>query len=311
MINEDKMIASLQQCSEGFVGEDAATLPSNSDKHFVITKDLLIEDIYFRTDYFKPEDLAHKALHVNLSDIAAMRASPLYILCGISIPSNLHDYTKTFIDSVASACQEAHVILIGGDTTASQDALFISITAMGIASEPNIKYRNGASAGDLICVAGNIGFAHIGFLSIEQSQSAKQQYINSFLRPEAKIKEGIWLGYQPIFSSMMDISDGLYIDLKRLASSSKKHAVLDIDLLQNHLTPEVSIQIALEGGEDDGLLVTIPKDSLEELSHRFMNSFGYYLKFIGYITDGEGISFKQGKRAAEVTVNHFAHFGER
>lgn len=311
MINEDNLITSLEQHSEGFIGDDAAVIPSNSDKHFVITKDLLIENIHFRIDYFKPEYLAHKALHVNLSDIAAMGASPLYILCGISIPSNLHDYTKTFLDSLASACQEANVILIGGDTTASQDALFISITAMGIASEANIKYRNGAKAGDLICVAGNIGFAHLGFVSLEQSKSIKQQYINSFLRPEAKIKEGIWLGSQTVITSMMDISDGLYIDLKRLASSSKKHAVLDIDLLQNYLTPEVSVQIALEGGEDYGLLVTIPKDSLEELSHRFMKSFGYDLKFIGYITDGEGISLKQGKRAAEVTVNHFVHFGER
>lgn len=311
MINEDKMIASLQQCSDGFIGDDAAVIPSNSDKHFVITKDLLIEDIHFRIDYFKPEDLAHKALHVNLSDIAAMGASPLYILCGISTPSNLHDYTKTFLDSLASACQEANVILIGGDTTSSQDSLFISITAMGIASESNIKYRNGARAGDLICVAGNIGFAHLGFLSLEQSQNIKQQYINSFLRPEAKIKEGIWLGSETTVTSMMDISDGLYIDLKRLASSSKKHAVLDIDLLQNHLTPEVSVQIALEGGEDYGLLVTIPKDSLEEFSHRFMESFGYDLKLIGHITDGDGISFKQGKKTAEVTVNHFTHFGEK
>lgn len=310
MINEDRLIASLQKFSEGFIGDDGAVIPSNNDKHFVITKDLLIEDIHFRIDYFKPEDLAHKALHVNLSDIAAMGAGPLYILCGISIPSHLHDYARIFLDSLSSACQKANIILIGGDTTASQDALFISITAIGMASKSNVKYRNSAKTSDMICVVGNIGFAHLGFLGLEKSQIAKDQYIRSFLRPEAKIKEGIWLGSQAAVTSMMDVSDGLYIDLNNLALSSNKHAVIDIDLLQNYLAPEVSVQIALEGGEDYGLLVTISEGSFENLSRRFMRCFGYNLKLIGYITDGDGISFQQGKRTTEVTVNHFTHFGE-
>ena len=311
MINEDNLIASLQQYSDGFIGDDAAVIPSNIDKHYVITKDLLVEDVHFRINYFTPENLAHKALHANLSDIAAMGASPLYALCGISIPSNLHDYGRIFLDSLALACQQAGVILIGGDTTASQDRLFISITAIGIASKVNIKYRNRAKSGDCVCVAGNLGYAHLGFLSLERSQNVKQQYINSFLRPEAKIKEGIWLGEHSVVTSMMDISDGLYIDLKRLASSSKKRALLDIDLLRHYLNSEISLKIALEGGEDYGLLITINKDVLKVFSHSFMQSFGYNLKYIGHITEGEGISFKQDGETAEITVNHFAHFGEK
>lgn len=105
-----------------------------------------------------------------------------------------------------------------------------------------------------------------------------------------------------------DDSDGIYIDLNRLSFSSKKHAVLDIDFLRSHLTPEVSLQIALEGGEDYGLLLTVHKDSFEGLSYRFKENFGYELKVIGYITDGEGISFKQGNQPVEIIINHFAHF---
>lgn len=313
MIQEDKIIKALQATStDGFIGDDAAVLPNvNGSNRYVISKDLLIEDVHFRTKYFTPEDLAHKALHVNLSDIAAMGAEPLYILCGISIPSKLQDYARVFLDSLTASCQEAGVILIGGDTTSSQKHLFISITAIGMVPEANIKYRSGAKASDLICVIGNLGFAHMGFLSLEESQATGAKYVNSFLRPEAKIKEGIWLGKQRAVNSMMDISDGLYIDLKRLASSSKKHAVLDIDLLQSHLNPDVSVQVALEGGEDYGLLVTIHQDAFEELSHRFMESFGYGLKVVGRITDGDGLSFKQNSKPVEITVNHFAHFGER
>ena len=313
MIQEDKIIKALQATSaDGFIGDDAAVLPNvHGTNRYVISKDLLVENVHFRTKYLTPEGLAHKALHVNLSDIAAMGAEPLYILCGISIPSNSQDYALRFLNSLTATCQSVGVTLIGGDTTASKDRLFISITTIGTAPESNIKYRNGAKVGDLICIIGNLGFAHLGFLGLEQSLTTDTKYINSFLRPEAKIKEGIWLGKQLAVNSMMDISDGLYIDLKRLTSSSKKHAVLDIDLLQSHLNPDVSVQIALEGGEDYGLLVTIHQDSFEELYHRFMENFGYDLKVVGHITDGDGLSFKQDNKPAEIVVNHFAHFGER
>ena len=228
MIQEDKIIKALRATgTDGFIGDDAAVLPNvNMSNRYVISKDLLIEDVHFRTKYFTPEDLVHKSLHVNLSDIAAMGAQALYILCGISIPSHLQDY--------------AHRLCL-----------------------------------------------------------------------EAKIKEGIWLGKQCVVTSMMDVSDGLYIDLKLLASSSKKHIVIDIDLLQSHLNPDVSVQVALEGGEDYVLLVTIHQDAFEELSYRFMESFGYGLKVVGCITDGDGLSFKQNSKPVEITVNHFAHFAER
>lgn len=313
LISEDKIIEALQATSSsGFIGDDAAILPHvNAGNKYVMSKDLLVEDVHFRTSYFTPEDLAHKALHVNLSDIAAMGAKPLYILCGISIPSNLQDYAIRFLNSLTAMCQKVGVILIGGDTTASHDRLFISITAIGMAPEANIKHRSGAKTNDLICIIGSLGFAHLGFLSLEQHSSTNAKYIISFLRPEAKIKEGIWLGKQLAVTSMMDVSDGLYIDLKRLCTSSNKGAVLDIDLLQGHLTPEVSLQIALEGGEDYGLLMTIHKDLFEELSHRFMEIFGYDLKVVGHITDGDGIFFQQDNKPAEIAVNPFTHFGER
>ena len=92
MMNEDKLIHFLKKHSAGFIGDDAAVIPCAQDMCSVVTKDMLIEDIHFRSHYFTPADLAHKVLHVNPSDIAAMGAKPLYILCGIAIPPHLHDY---------------------------------------------------------------------------------------------------------------------------------------------------------------------------------------------------------------------------
>jgi len=313
MISEDKIIQALKTASPGgFIGDDAAVLPHlSTGNKYVITKDLLLQNVHFRISYFTPQDLAHKALHVNLSDIVAMGAEPSYILCGISIPSKLQDYAVSFLTSLTLACQNAGVILIGGDTTASQSHLLISITAIGQAQECNIKYRSTAKSDDIICIVGNLGFAHFGFLALEQSRTADTKYVNAFLRPEAKIKEGIWLGKKESVHSMMDISDGLYIDLKRLVSSSNKCAVIDIDLLQTYLAPEISLQTALEGGEDYGLLVTIRKDAFETLSNDFSKIFGYNLKIIGHIINGKGISFKQDRQNVDLAVNPFTHFGEK
>lgn len=111
MISEDKIVQVLQVASPGgFIGDDTAILPhATADNRNVITKDLFMEDVHFRTRYFTPRDIAHKVLHVNLSDIAAMGAEPSYmfILCGISIPNKSRDYAISFLNSLALACQKA------------------------------------------------------------------------------------------------------------------------------------------------------------------------------------------------------------
>lgn len=311
MINEDAIIQTLQDYSHGFIGDDASVLPHIGNGKYVISKDLLIEEVHFRIKYFTPQDLAHKALHVNLSDIAAMGSQPLYILCGISVPPHLQEYAKNVLNHLTTSCQKAGVILIGGDTTASTKHLFISITAIGLAPDGHITLRSTATNDDFIGIVGNLGFAHLGFIALEHSLVTKKQYISSFLRPEAKIKEGLWLRKQACVTSMMDISDGLYIDLKRLCKASKKSAVIDIDLLQAILGPEISLDLALEGGEDYGLLLTIKKNSFESLSNEFMRIFGDTLKIIGHITDGDDISFTQENQTVDLFITPFTHFGEK
>ncbi len=311
MIDEDNMIQFLQKHSCGFIGDDAAVVPVTENKNYVVTKDLLVEDIHFRTEYFRPEDLAHKGLHVNLSDLAAMGATPLYILCGISIPHHLHEYAIEFLKYLTKLCKALEIILIGGDTTASQNKLFISITAIGSGQKNQIKYRSTSKTGDVICIAGNIGFAQMGFSLLENKVAGKTKYISSFLRPEAKIKESTWLAKHTCINSMMDISDGLYIDLKRLCQSSNKGAMIDLDILYKHLEPEISLQIALEGGEDYSLLCTIDEKSFSLLSQKFAKTFNDELKVIGRIIDGEQILFQKDGQYIDFPVNPFTHFGEK
>lgn len=248
MLSEDNIIRDLQAKSKGFIGDDAAVLPNLSNDKYIITKDLLTEDVHFRLKYFMPQDLAHKALHVNLSDLAAMGAEPLYILCGISMPNHLQEYASNFLSYLTICCQEVGVILIGGDTTSSSEKLFISITAIGKAQERNIKYISTARSDDLVCLAGNLGFAHLGFTTLENGFVTNTKYTDKFLHPQAKLKEGVWLGKHTCVTSMTDVSDGIYINLKRLCFASNKRGIIDIDLLQQHLEAEISLQIALRRG---------------------------------------------------------------
>ena len=311
MIDESNLIRALQKDFPGFIGDDAAVIPVTGGESYVITNDLFVEDVHFRTEYFSPKDLAHKGLHVNLSDLAAMGATPLYILCGISIPRSLHEYAIEFLKYFNELSKALEVNLIGGDTTASQNKLFISITAIGIAKDDQIKYRSKSKPGDVICIAGNIGFAHMGFLSIEDGTEGNPEYVASFLRPEAKIKEGEWLAKHKGVHSMIDVSDGLYIDLKKLCSASKKGAIIDLDLLAKYLEPEISLQNALEGGEDYSLLCAVDSKSFESLAEEFAVAFGYELKAIGQIASSEDeISFQKDGKKIDMSVNSFTHFGE-
>lgn len=106
----------------------------------------------------------------------------------------------------------------------------------------------------------------MGFLVLENRTTTKVEYLKSFLTPEAKIKEGIWLAQQKHVSSMTDISDGMYLELKQLCTASNKGVVIDLDILNNYLKNDISLKIPLEGGVDYSLLFTIDLAFFEILS---------------------------------------------
>ena len=308
MLNEQKIIDSLKHSFPlaGGIGDDAAVFGN-----YVITKDLLVEDVHFRRKYVDPISLGYKALQVNLSDIAAMGAKATYVLLGIAIPKNCKQYIESFLKSFSEACHTNNIQLIGGDTTASQDKLYISVTAIGITENP--KLRSGAKIGDIICVIGNLGDSHIGLQSFERDLAEFAEFKKAFLQPEAKIKEGIWLGSQAAVTAMMDISDGLLVDLKKLCAASEVAGKIALDQLANttafyaacsslNLDP---IAVMLTGGEDYGLLITVAPDKYKKL----ITDANFPIKAIGTITEGnKGEVVFDGN--TNLTLKEFSHFGE-
>lgn len=318
MLNESEIVNRLKSIFPNYIGDDAAVIPQDAQSSYVLTKDLLVEDVHFRTSYFAPENLAYKSLHVNLSDIAAMGAKPMFIMLGISIPEKLEKYAKDFLDYFTTACKEASVILIGGDTTKSIDKLMISVTAIGTVKNKHIKYRTNAQVDDVICTIGHLGYAHVGLMALEKKLTDLENYQNIFLKPAAKNHEGEWLGKKSEVTAMMDLSDGLYIDLKRLCQASDIQGELFLDNIKmnsefihacNKL--EVSPQnTILTGGEDYGLLFTVKPEKFQQLASQFKLKFGYEINHIGKINKGSGVCFLEKNKILDLKPKPFSHFGE-
>ncbi len=318
MISEADIIHRIKNSFPKYIGHDTAEIDVPTDSCCVVTKDLLIDNIHFCTNYVEPKSLAYKALHANLSDLAASGTQPKFIILGLSIPKSKETYVYEFIDHFLRLCKSEKVDIIGGDTTASQSSLFISITAIGYTQKGHRKIRCGAKKNDLICITGPIGKSHLGFLALENKVNGLLEFKKSFLFPKAKVQEGIWLGKHSTVTSMMDISDGLFIDLKRLAETSKVRAEINLNKLPLSepfikaceflkLNP---FNILLIGGEDYGLLFTIQKEYFTKVSHQFFNTFGYQIHCIGKVEDGDGINIKKCGNKINLPLKPFSHFGE-
>lgn len=319
MLSESAVIQKLIDRFPAYIGDDAAVIPSiNHSQSYVVTKDLLLENIHFRTGYFNPADLAHKALHANLSDIAAMGAKPHFILCGIGIPEMHHAYGQAFLSSLTTACQAAGVFLIGGDTTRSTQDLLISITAIGIADSHHIKYRTNAKVGNYLCVAGYLGYAHIGLTALERADPDFDEYKQACLKPQAKVPEGIWLSSKSSVTSMMDISDGLLISTQQLCAQSQVGGIIHIEELPQSpgwikacsalaLDPVITL---LTGGEDYSLLFTLDSKEYLEIAREFQHHFGYAILCVGQIIEGSEVQILEKGHPYHQPIKPFTHFGE-
>ncbi len=266
------------------IGDDTSVVPVNrADGFQLITKDLLIEGVHFKLDYFSMEELALKALAVNLSDIAAMGGVPQYFYLGLGFPNHLAaEKTVPFFKGLAAGCSKWDVALAGGDYSASP-VLVISITVVGKAQHP--VYRHGANVGDLIGMTGVTGESALGLKLLLQGQhnayfTRKHKEVN----PEL-IKGPVLSRY---VSAMIDISDGLLMDLNRILTASTKGARIVWE--QIPITPELhslcqetgwlEYDAVLAGGEDYGLLFTIAVEREKELRKE---AIAYTI--IGEITD--------------------------
>ena len=283
------------------VGDDAAVLDFK-DKKVVLTTDLLIEGVHFDLSYVPLKHLGYKAVMVNLSDVYAMNATATQITVSVAISNRFPlEAIEELYAGIELAAKTYNVDVVGGDTTSSTTGLLISISALGEANEEDLVYRNGAKPNDLLVVTGDLGGAYMGLQVLEREKEVykvnpnNQPDLDNYsyilerqLKPEARkdiIKLLKDLDVKP--TSMIDISDGLSSEIIHICKQSK----VGCDLYEEKipLDPQVistceefnidSTMIALSGGEDYELLMTISQEDFPKIKAN------PNLTVIGYMTE--------------------------
>lgn len=243
------------------IGDDAAIINVAEETELVISTDTLVSGVHFFENSL-PEDIAYKALSVNLSDIAAMGALPRWVTLSLTLPDNNLDWIKKFSSSFNQLALEHSLVLIGGDLT--KGPLSITVQIHGVAPKGKSLRRSGAGSGDLIYVTGELGAAAYALNHIKDSESfpsVSDKELLRFNRPEARIKTGLEL--RDNATSCIDISDGLLADLGHILKASNVGAEIKISKIPysdslKKLDKEIAIELALTGGDDYELCFTLP-----------------------------------------------------
>ena len=259
-------------------GDDAAVVNVPSGRA-ALTTDLIVEDVDFRLDTFGPADIGWKALAINVSDIAAMGASPLYALATVSLHRDTPiELFEGIAEGLFEAAETFGVYVIGGDISEASE-LTVGATLIGIPGE-RVVTRDGANPGDAICVTGELGGAAGGFLALERQIDAPE-LIERQRRPRPRVEEGRAAARSGA-TAMIDLSDGLAMDLGHIVRASGVGCEIDLQSIpvDRHLglLDVDPTQLAVAGGEDFELLFTIPDASTVD---------GIDVTQIGVITEGE------------------------
>ncbi len=248
------------------IGDDAALCSMPPDMQLAIAIDTLVEGVHFPT-MTRPEDIGYKALAVNLSDLAAMGATPAWMTLALTCPQVDEVWLTKFSAGLRELAKIAQISLIGGDTTSGP--LTITVQVTGFVPPYAALQRRGAQPGDGIYVTGTLGDAGLGLASLQKRIVLPRpvlKFVESRLnRPTPRLHEGQAL--QRIANSAIDISDGLAADLGHILSASAVGASLQLEnlplssALRDYLSPESAWNFALSAGDDYELCFTVPAKS--------------------------------------------------
>ncbi len=275
---------------EVWSGDDTAAFGDG----LLFTTDLMVEDVDFRLAYASGFDVGWKLVAANASDIAAMGGRPWRAVAGVALRSDTSiEFIDALAEGLASACREWDIGLVGGDFSSGRE-VSATLALIGRAHERGPVLRSGATVGDALCVTGALGGAGGGLLVLQGSAPLAAELdplVARQLRPRARVAEGSALA--GLVTAMIDISDGLAVDLGHLTDSSGvgcevELASIPVDPALRQLPSTDATQaqaLAVTGGEDFELLFTIDEGHLEE-ARVALTRLGAPLTKIGVITDG-------------------------
>lgn len=294
------------------IGDDAALLSVPPGCELVATTDTLVAGVHFPHDS-PPGSIGHRALAVNLSDVAAMGARPAWALLALTMPQADESWLIEFAAGFGGLAREHRVALVGGDTT--RGPLCVTVQVLGVAPAGTAVRRGGGHAGDALFVSGTPGDAAAG-LAVEQSRLEVPHELRDYLRerfllPAPRVALGERL--REFASACIDVSDGLLGDAGKLARASGVAAQLEFTALpvsaalQAAVGAERARMLALTGGDDYELCFAVPALQVARLAAELPPTVWGYTR-IGTLVAGVGAAVVRDGTVMEFSHSGYQHF---
>lgn len=284
------------------IGDDAAVVKTNGLQ--VLTTDCLVEGDHFRRDWFTAEQIGMKAIEINVSDVAAMGATPKYVLISLGLPHDVEvEFVEKMYEGMWKSCDKHEIDIIGGNMTHSNQ-IIISVTLTGIVDKKNLSLRIGAKPGDYIMVSGYLGNGRAGLRLFQENINGNKKAKKRYLEPKAKIEHALKI--TPFVNSMIDVSDGLAPEVKHICDESRCGAIIHkekIPVLEDvrnvaKLFDEDEYEYALFGGEDFELVYTVPEENIDKVE-------GF---IVGEITKEKDIFLSSSAGKEKIDKSGYDHF---
>ncbi len=236
------------------IGDDCAILTLPPRQQLLVTTDLCIENVHFRRAWHPPESVGHKCLARGLSDIAAMGGQPLACFLSLGLTPKLpQKWADGFLQGLIRLAQRYKVQLAGGDISSAQQ-IVADILVLGTVRAGDAVLRSGARPGDNIYVTGELGASAAILQQLFAGQRIQAKKSNPNFYPQPRLRVGQWLQQHKIPTSMIDLSDGLSVDLAHICDESRVSA--QIEAAKIPIAKNSTLELALHGGEDYELLFT-------------------------------------------------------
>ena len=295
------------------IGDDAALLEVPAGMQLVATVDSLVAGMHFPAS-LSAEDIGHRALAVNLSDLAAMGAEPAWALLALTLPEVDEKWLTDFARGFFALSEHYKMTLVGGNI--ARGALNITAAVHGFAPRGKALTRRGAKPGDGIYVTGELGAAAAGLRLLQNriSGPGSERLCTRFARPEPRIAAG--LGLRELASAAIDISDGFLADLVHILQLSGVGAEVEVDALPlaaeavELLGQAEARQLAFAGGDDYELCFTLPLSKVAQMNAQ-LSQFGCPVTRVGVITAEKSLHCLQAdgsKWIPDADISGYQHF---
>lgn len=309
------------------IGDDCAVLDQGGPERILVTTDMLVEGVHFLRRAISPWRLGWKSVAVSVSDVAAMAGRPLAAFLSLGLPA---DYSRgdleAFRDGVLACCRAYDVVLAGGDTVSSPRGLVVNVALVGAAPADQIRYRSGATPGQVVCTAAPLGASAAGLDYLLATPEVQARYraalastpapdplevaLTAHLEPRPQVALGRLLGQRPAVGALIDLSDGLVADLVHVARQSQVRIEVDSSrvpvataaLALGRAMGRPALPWGLFGGEEYCLLFTVAPAALPDIVQEAQAQLGVTITEVGRVepgtpevrVDGEAVSGPAG-----------------